>query len=836
MKLRLHLLCYVLLPSLWIQAQNSTIKGRVKEYGTGVSLPFVSISTHLRAQVAFTDMDGRFTLPVNSSKDSVTFRFLGYLTTKLPVSFFERDSMVWLKPNVTQLHELVVVAGVNPAHHIIRKASENRSLYDVPDSLRLQYASYTKSQVDIANLTPRFRSRKFVKQFVRSYDRLAKAEHSEVPNLPVYISENSSQVQADGIWNDTREKVEGILVNFVGKNQADLAAQLSGSGYQNFNFNRNSVSILRKSFLSPLATSGLLMYEYRIIDTVEVNGRRNFRIRVEPKNPADLLFTGMVWIEDSTYALTRTDLEVSPAVNLNFVNRLHISQELTPTIGNIRTVSRMNLFMEVVNFKKDWFSFLFRTTVVNQGYAQEPRAQQTKIQGSRYEELALRRDTIWWKNRRQVPLSEGEKEGSKLIDTLSDLPLLKGLTKTAYTLSTGYLPLGVIELGSLPSLYGRNAVEGDRLNLNLRTSRFFSTRIILRSSVAYGMRDRQFKYNVQAEYLLSRQPWIKAGIGKREDNDQFGVNYSFSRSPALGASAGSLYNFSAQIGNISKLNRNRETRIWFDTEPLPGLQTRIVMQHIQTSPLFAVTESDANTSDFFRIPAITSEIRLEGRWHPNESFIQYGNERISLGNTKTPTLSFVFTKSVKGIFGSSISYHKLWVSVKHRFNAGFLGFNESTFSAGKIFGAVPYSLLEIHRGNETGFYSASVFNTMQFFEFVSDQFVSFSTMHNFQGLLFNRIPLLKKLRWRELITCKAVYGTLSSSNKKYEDAREFSVLTSRPFVEAGVGIDNIFKILRVDFMQRFTYMDAAYLAEYARFNRSSLPLRFAVKVSLAFGL
>ncbi len=816
-------------------SQQIIIRGKIKEQGTGLPLPFVSISKKNNAAVTFSDMDGRFSLGVSVS-DSVIIRFLGYNTLRLPAKYFSSDSLVMLKPSVTQLHEFVIEAGVNPAHLIIRRASLNKEKFDVPDSAIMQYRSYTKNQVDVSNLRPKFRERKLIKKILRSYDRLANAEQTEVPNLPLYLSENTALVQAGGGKTNIKEKVHGIHMNFIGKDQADLAAQLSGSDYQSYNFNRNNVLVFRKAFLSPLATNDLLFYDYRLIDNVEINGHTNFSIMAIPKNTSDLLFNGMLWIEDSTYALTRCDLEISSSVNLNFVNRFHITQELYPLEGNIRVVGRMNLFTEVVNLKRDWFNLLLHTTVINSEHALVSDTGKQQLAVKAFDEMALKQSPEWWEKRRPVPLNNAETESFALIDTLSALPVLKGTFKTIYALATGYIPAGWFEFGSLQSFYARNAIEGDRVKLQVRTSRFFSNRLIFRSYLAYGTLDRSWKYNIQSEYVFSRVPWLKCGIQKREDNDQFGVNYNYSRSPAINSSRGSLYSITSQIGAVNRLNRNREWRIWFDAEPLPGLQTRLVFQRIQSTPLFTLGDDRYVNASFFRIPAITSEMRVEGRWHPGESFIQFGNERISLGNIRTPTISFVYTKAFNGVFGSSISYHKLWINVRYRINAGMLGFSEPGITIAKIFGRVPYSVLEIHRGNETPFYSSGVFNTMQFFEFVSDQFVALSLNHNFQGILLNRLPLIKKLRWRELITFQAVYGNLSNANKIYQETAEFTTLSQRPFMEAGFGIDNILKFIRVDFLWRLNYLDQNYLDTYAQFYRTSKPARFALKCSFAFGL
>jgi hypothetical protein len=167
---------------------------------------------------------------------------------------------------------------------------------------------------------------------------------------------------------------------------------------------------------------------------------------------------------------------------------------------------------------------------------------------------------------------------------------------------------------------------------------------------------------------------------------------------------------------------------------------------------------------------------------------------------------------------------------------GVMGFSDIDINAGKIFSKVPFTILEVHRGNETVFYANGIYNTMNFFEFISDEYISLNYQQHFMGFLFNRIPIVKKLKWREVITFNAVYGNISSKNSYVKEGNEFTVLNKTPFMEAGFGIENIFKVGRIDFLFRLNYKDAEYLKFYSLRNSTNPITPFAVKFSFGFGL
>jgi hypothetical protein len=210
---------------------------------------------------------------------------------------------------------------------------------------------------------------------------------------------------------------------------------------------------------------------------------------------------------------------------------------------------------------------------------------------------------------------------------------------------------------------------------------------------------------------------------------------------------------------------------------------------------------------------VISEIQLNTRFAFNEKFISGEFQRLSLG-TKYPALEVSYTYGLKNCLKSDYEYHKLDLGITHWFNISTLGWSKYIIHAGKIWGKLPYQLLKIHEGNETFIWDEASFNTMNYYEFVSDQYVSLFYTHHFDGLLFNHIPLLKKLRWREVAYYRGLLGSLSSKNRDYSVFPETVYTLKGPYQEVGVGIENIFKIIRVYGVWRLNYLDHPHIRKF----------------------
>jgi hypothetical protein len=257
----------------------------------------------------------------------------------------------------------------------------------------------------------------------------------------------------------------------------------------------------------------------------------------------------------------------------------------------------------------------------------------------------------------------------------------------------------------------------------------------------------------------------------------------------------------------SKLVKVDEYKGFYEYEWYQGLNTQIHFKHRIIEPATFTYKKIIEGGDSLTIPNVTStEISFVLRFAKNEKYLAGEFDRISLG-TKKPEIRLLYTYGIKGLFKSDYEYHKVGFNITQWFNVGTMGWTRYYIDAGKYFGTLPYPLLEVFPGNQTFYLDPQAFNTMRYFEFVADQYVTGIVTHHFQGLFLNHIPLLRKLKWREVATFKACWGNISEKNVQ-EIALPTDMRPLRfPYMEASVGVENIFKCLRVDLLWRMNYLD-----------------------------
>jgi hypothetical protein len=301
----------------------------------------------------------------------------------------------------------------------------------------------------------------------------------------------------------------------------------------------------------------------------------------------------------------------------------------------------------------------------------------------------------------------------------------------------------------------------------------------------------------------------------------------------------SLFSAYSRFGTIRRPYFQEENLAYVRREMGRGFTQTLALRNRTFEPLFPfafqpqLKDDDQTIRSTYRVTELVSETRFA----PDEVMLQNDNVRVSAGAIRKPIFTLRYTLGLRNALGGDFAYQRIAVSMKHSFRMGVLGRSYYTIGAGIIPGTVPYPLLYTPLGNESSFYVGNAYNLMNYFEFVCDQWATVQFEHNFGGLFFNRIPLLRQLKWRELITAKVLAGSVSSGNLAMIPATNasgqavegFSSLTQTPYVEVGYGIDNIFKVLRVDAIHRLTYRD--------NISRTGIPVTpFAIKLSgwLAF--
>ncbi len=823
--------------SQFLKAQRETIiTGKVTEISTSRGIPFVNIFFKGTLTGTTTDFEGNYTIKTLKPNDSIYISQLGFQSKSKIVKKGQTQIINFqLSPEALNLRTIEVRPGINPAIRIIKKAIENKAKYNRENLESVQFVSYTKQEAEVDNITDKMRRRKLFRPVIAMWDSLDHKSGEEIgSNLPVAMSEVISEVYYHKEGEKKRENVNAILVKFVGMKDGRAVSQLTGMDFQNYNFCNNNVAIMGKDFLSPIADNAILFYNYYLIDSMFIDSTKCFRIDARPKNKKDLAYSGTLWITDSSFAIKQLDLEITKDANFNLVDRASIQQLLIPTSEGPWVPSQTRVMVDYTNITKKFVSMIVHIYNYNRYFiVNKPKEKIFYDTPVQFSEDAITKDSSYWSQNRSNKLTASEIQSYNMIDTMRNIPFVKKSVNLLYFLASGYKDIGPIDIGHYTQIYAYNQYEGTRLRLGFRSNVSFSKNWIIRGYGAYGFRDKKFKYNLQLERIITHYPWSKAGIQYRDDIDQIGTNYDFSRNMNLSQPPNYLFSTFSQIGNISKLVRKQERRIWYEKYFNAGISAKLTFQNIETTPLFPVTFGDQFTLFQQRNYTIT-EVLLESRLSAKELFIQNGTERISFGNNKSPIVTISYILGIKHFLEGDFNYQKANISVSNRFKMSILGFSQVLVKAGKVFSQIPYTLLEIPRGNETFFYANNGFNQMNYFEFVCDQYLEAHWHHHFMGLFFNRVPLIKKMNLREEIGLDMIYGTLSQKNRSFNSNNTFTVMNNIPYCEANISIENILDVIKIDFIYRLTYNDKQYKINYETASAGNKISNWGIKVGLQF--
>lgn len=821
------------------KAQTSyTITGRVTDAATGEGIPFASIAVKGRTTGTTSDGNGRYSLRLPQVSDSLLVLSLGYQTRSYAI--LPQPSQVidaQLMTTATKLQEVKVYAkGGDPAYRVMREAVRRRAQFDPAQLTAYQYDSYTKIEGYINNFNRTGKKGRRPGPIGRLLGKLpAIADANGQPAVPVFISETFSNFYARSNPVKLKEYILKSHVTGVGVSDGGLIAQLTGASFQQYNFYRNSLFVLRKDIPSPVGSQWETVYTFRLKDTVALSGTVCYEIEFTPKRATDLAFSGTVWIDTLYKALTQVDARVDKRANINFVDELHIAQEWASTPSGVRFPIQTQVTIDTDEPAPRApgalirFFATARNIVANQ--PKEPGFYDPSVElADNFRET----DAHFWQSVRPDSLSVDEWRAMRVVDSVRNVPIVKVAGEIIKLGVLGYKPIDKwnVDVGPILYSYASNSVEGHRFRLGLRTNSGFSRKWLLSGYVAYGTLDQTVKYSANIEYILSRKPWTVVGVRRSYDLERVGVS-------ADNIGNNSLFAAYSRFGTIRRPYFQEENLVYFRRELGRGFTQTLALRNRTFEPLFPfafrpqLRDQDQSVRSDYRVTELISETRFA----PDEIMLQNDNVRVSTGATRKPIYTLRYTVGVRDVLGGNFAYQRIALSMKHSFRMGVLGRTYYSLGAGIIPDRVPYPLLYTPLGNESSFYVGNAYNLMNYFEFICDRWATVQFEHNFGGLLFNRLPVLRQLKWRELITAKVLFGSVSSANLGTIPATDamgrpvegFSSLNGMPYVEVGYGIDNIFKVLRLDAIHRLTYRD--------NIGRTGVPVTpFAIKVSgwLAF--
>ncbi len=792
----------LILVSMTFYAQTYTISGKVFDSESKEPLPFVPVLIKGTTVGGTTDFDGNYSITTSKLGDSIVATYVSY--KKLTRAIKRGENQVVNMPMVLEgvnLLEVVVKAGENPAHRIIRNVIANKEFNNKRKLDAYQYETYNKVEFDLNRIPKEMREKKLFKPIKFVFDNVDSLNSGEKPSLPIFITEAISEVYFRS--NPTLKK-EVIKANKITGIENTSVTSVMGDMYQNINVYDNHILVFNKDFVSPISDNGFFYYKYYLEDSLFIGSTRCYQIRFKSKRPQELCFSGNMWISDSTWAVKRLEMSIPKDANINFINAANIVQEFTQ-IDSTWMLSKDRLVIDFAMNKNQVGIYGRKTTSYKDFKINQPKETKFYEFGDKIvvEDSALLYSNDFWDKNRHDSLSIREKKIYHMIDTIKTLPVYRTWVDVLTIFVSGYKVVNNFEIGPYFNLVSYNKVEGLRTRFGGRTSNKFSRWYELQGYVAYGFKDEKFKYSLGFKSFISKKPHRQLiGMTYKSDYEILGQSQN-------GFSQDNIFASLFRTSPLTNLTRVDQTYAWYEREWVDGLTSKVTLIGRTITPLIAnaytyyKNDGSIATKENIR----NTEVRLNMRFAYKEKFISGDFSRISLG-TKWPVMQVTYAKSLQNAFRGEYDYQKVVLNVSDRIRLiSLLGYTDYTAEVGKIFGAVPYPLMELHGGNETYVYDYMSFNMMKYYEFASDQYASVGVFHHFEGLLFNKVPLLKKLKWREVVTCKALWGSVNEKNRKtLIFPTTLNALGNEPYVEITAGIENIFKVFRIDALWRSTYL------------------------------
>lgn len=843
MRVRILLLSLVAFPVL-LKAQPvlTTVHGVVRDSLTGERLAYATVVFEGLSSGTRTDIKGNFYLETPQSPISVKVSYVGYEPKSISIQPGTHNELQVALSEGTELREITIKPKKysnknNPAVDLIEEVFRHK---DQNRKEGLDYYSaekYERLQLDLNNITDEYRKKWYFKPFRFIFNNVDTNEVTQKVALPFYLRERSlsnfyrkqpfSQKallhgeRLAGFADTEAQEEDGLGVD------GDGVSSFLNTAFSEVDIYEPNIKLLGTEFVGPLSGLATSIYRFYILDTLELDGKKYADVFFSPKNKANLAFMGNMLVAlDSSYAVLRVEMGVPKDINLNFVSDLHIEQVFEPMgTGDAR---RLLLVQDAVTVdlkilkRSAGRSLVAKKSSSYRNYtlnAPLPDSLFTGVNQLKKDTGELRkREEAWWITRRDSPLNSSQVFITKMVDSIRQVPVYKALVKVGEVMSTGYYRAGVVDIGSINSFYGINDIEGFRLRLGGRTNARLYKPLVLQSYAAYGFRDNRWKYQAGATYSFNGK------VPRAFPQNQ--LVFSFMRDlriPGLALNRISQDNAAVSFQRAER-NRMLMNSVWKveykrELESMLSFSAVALRKTFDSEGVLTFELSGSEVGNPQYAPSLnTTELGLFVRFAPNQAIYNGANFRYPIPG-KYPIFTTTFYNGFDNVLDGAFAYQKWLFSVEKRFFVAPFGISDWLLNAGKVWGKVPYPLLEVHPANQTYLYDRYAYNLMNFLEFVSDQFVSLNVQHNFNGLIFNRIPGIKKLQWREFFSVKVLYGSLSDRNnpqlssglfKFPVDAEGNSIthrLTEKPYVEISAGIGNLFKAIRLDYVWRINYRE-----------------------------
>jgi hypothetical protein len=775
-------------------------------------VPFANVYFKDSSEGLITNENGRFYLESKSSYTTLVVSFIGYATREIklvkPVTY---NLEVKLEEGEV-LREVVLVSGKqskknNPAIDILRKIWERKRKNGLRQFEHYQYDKYEKIEFDLNTIDSALMASKIFKGMEFIFEKVDTSGITGKTYLPIFINESISEVYGNNGIQKEKEILKANKNSGFSNNQNIIA--FVNDLYADYDIYDNYLKFFDKDFVSPLSRTGIDVYNYALVDSMFIDKKWCYNIVYYPRRKGELTFKGDFWVNDTTFAIKSINMAVTKSANINWIKEIYIEQEFDVVSDSVFLLKRDHMMSDFAASKKEDSRGVYgkRTTLFKNHQFNNPKPREFyKEEVNFINNSVYNLSDEFWEENRFENLNEDEVGVYKMLDTLQTVKKFTQIYDLVTILGSGYIQHGKFDFGPIFSAIGYSDVEGLRLRFGGRTYFGRNDPWRLQFYTAYGFKDDQVKYGLSGKIMLNPKNRLILEGGNRRDIEQIGANLTTTNN-VLGRSFASTGLFMSG-SNVNLTSINLST-LSMNIEPVKNLtfEAGISYRTLKSaSDLFSLDYYTDASQTTVQSQVKQSEMSFSVDYTPKRKTFGYGVER-NIVDSPYSRFFVSYSKGYKGILDSDFDYDKIQIYIKQPVLLGGFGRLNVISEAGKTFGEVPLGLLSVIPGNQSYFIIDNTFNNLNFYEFVSDQYATFQLEHHFLGRIFSRIPGVRKLNLREIVTVRGVVGSVSEENIRLNASNITYLAPEKPYWEYGFGVGNIFKVFRLDCTWRGNYRD-----------------------------
>ena len=802
----------------------------VVDWQTGDSIPYANAVYRNLKLGALSDADGHFSI-ARKVGEQLTITAVGYKPRHIKITAHtSRELKVTLIADSKQLQGIVVKAKRrhkysrkdNPAVELMRRVIAAKKQTHLENHDYYQYDKYQKVTMAINNLTPDELEGSMFKKAPWLLDQVETCPYNNKLILPISVDETLTQHLYRKSPRDEKDIVLGQSTKGISKliQTGEALNTIVKDLFKDINLYDDQIDLLQKRFPSPIGSTAISFYHFYIDDTVYVNQDQCIRLQFMPANQQDFGFRGELYVlNDSSLHVKKCDMQLPANTGVNFVDAMKFQQEFTKLSNGEWALTTDNMIAELKLTDLLQRAIVIRTTGMT-NYAFAP-IEDKQFKGKAkiiYDANAKMRDNEFWVAHRTTQLTKSEAGMDSFIKRMASTKHFKWVIFASKALIENFIETGSedkpskFDIGPVNTFISKNLVDGIRLRASARTTAKLNPHWFFEGYYAYGTKSRRSYYDAKVTYSFNKPEYQPIEFPVRTISFESTSDVESPSDKYLKHNKDNIFMTFRPVKVEQMYFVNRQ-KINFNWETDYGLATSLELRTESNRPTgkLVYEKMDGTLVDKLRV----SEVSLGFNYRPGQSYVNSKQKRMTV-NLDAPEFNVKHTLGIKHFLGGDFNSNLTEVSIYKRFWLGSWGHIDTRVQGGAQWNKVPFQFLITPPVNTSYFEHQGTFNLMKGLEFLNDRYAQFNLAWDLEGKIFNRLPLIKKLKWREYVAFKGMWGHLTDKNNPYlpQNANDTElykfpvdtrVMTRDPYMEFVVGVHNIFKFLEVDYVRRLTY-------------------------------